>query len=111
MNDNSITAKLRRVHSNVVVIEELWRMADSRDAADSESFKVVDSRTGGELLLTHIAQIGSFRRRIAILAELRKTGFLTRLFRETKTIGHRKRIVRSYCFAWLGEFAGGGQET
>lgn len=104
MNNNSISAKIRRIQSNIVVMEELWRMADSETPRVASLFKRMTAHMGRSLL-TRIAEIGSFRHRIVITAELRKRGFLARLFREAETIGHRKRIVRAYWFAWLGEFA------
>jgi glycosyltransferase involved in cell wall biosynthesis len=103
VNDQSISGKLRRINSHAVAIEELWRMAETESPRVAKLLSHL-AAAQGRILLTRIAEIGSMRQRIAISAELRNRGFLARLFRDTETIGHRKRIVRAYWFAWLGAF-------
>lgn len=105
VNDNSITGKVRRIKSYITVIEELWRMAASAETPRVAGLFRRLAAAHGRIMLTRVAEVGSFRRRIAISSELRKKGFLARLFREAETMGHRKRIVRAYGFAWLGLFA------
>lgn len=105
LNNKSLSGKLRRIDSYVVVIEALWRMADSETPRIAGLMKRMAAGQG-RILLTLLAELGSFRRRIVILRELRQRGFLARLFREVETGRHRKRILRAYWFAWLGAVAG-----
>lgn len=111
LNNKSLAGKLRLINSYIAVIEELWRMADSETTQRISGLFKRLAAGQGRILLTRIAEIGSFRRRIEISRELRKRGFLARLFREAEIGSHRKRIVRAYWFAWLGEFAGGTEST
>ena len=88
-----------------MVIEHLWKLADT----DVPRVSAVMKRLAvehGRILLGLIAQTGSMRQRLAIYAELRKTGFLARLFRETGQNHYLKRIVRAYCYGLVGSFAG-----
>jgi hypothetical protein len=80
-------------------------MSDSEKPPIAGLFKRLAAYQG-RILLALLAELGSFRRRIAISLELRKRGFLARLFREVEMGKHRKRIARAYWFAWLGEIAG-----
>ena len=105
LNNKSLSGKLRRIDSYVVVIEELWRMADSEMPQIAGLMKRMAAGQG-RILLTLLAELGSLRRRIAISRELRKRGFLARLFHEAEIGRHRKRIFRAYCFAWLGAVTG-----
>ncbi len=104
MNDASLGGKLRRIESYMIVIEELWRIAESETPRVSALFNRLGAALG-RVLLGQIAKTGTLRQRIAILSELRKRGFLARLFRETKDIAHRKRIVRACGYGMLGLFA------
>jgi hypothetical protein len=104
LNNKSLAGKLRRIKSYIVIIEELWRMSDSEKPRVAELFKRLAAHQG-RILLAILAELGSFRQRIAISRALMKRGFLGRLFREVEIVGHRKRIARAYWFAWLGEIA------
>jgi glycosyltransferase involved in cell wall biosynthesis len=105
LSNKSLPGKIRRIESYICVIEELWRMSDSEKPPIAGLFKRLAAYQG-RILLALLAELGSFRRRIAISLELRKRGFLARLFREVEMGKHRKRIARAYWFAWLGEIAG-----
>jgi len=105
LNNKSLSGKLRRIESYIAVIEELWRMADSETTRIAELFQRL-AAFQGRILLTLLVELGSLRRRIAISRELRKCGFLARLFREAEIGRHRKRIARAYWFAWIGAVAG-----
>ena len=105
LSDQSVSKKLWRIDSYVVIIEELWRIADSETPRIAELFKRLAAHEG-RILLTRLAELGSLRRRVAISRELRKRGVLGRLFREVETDLHRKRIARAYLLAWLGAVAG-----
>lgn len=107
INDNSTTGKVRRIQARTLVIEELWRMADIETLRMKGLLKLL-AASMGRILLADVAGIGSFEQRIAVSAELRKRGFLCRLFHETKTITHRKRILMTYGFAWLEAFTDRG---
>ena len=105
MNNTSLAGKLRMIYSGMLVIEELWRMADTETPRIAALFNRLGT-VQGRILLRQVAGIGSLRPRIAISTELRRRGFLSRLFRKTETIGHRRRIFMAYWHAWLGAFAG-----
>ena len=105
INDMSLGNRLRRIDAYRMVIEHLWKLADT----DVPRVSAVMKRLAvehGRILLGLIAQTGSMRQRLAIYAELRKTGFLARLFRETGQNHYLKRIVRAYCYGLVGSFAG-----
>jgi len=104
LSDMSFPKKIWRINSYVRVFEELWLIEDSETPQRALLFKRMAAREG-RTFLARLAELGSFRRRIAISRELRKRGFLARLFRDAETGMHRKRILRVYWFAWLGEIA------
>lgn len=110
LNDQSFPRKIGRIYSYIIVIEELWRMAEIEPPRTAELFKRL-AAAQGRILLTRIAEIGSLRGRVAISRELQKRDFLARLFCEAEEFWHRKRIVRAYWFAWLGAFAGQAVST
>lgn len=101
LSDQSISRKLWRVKSYVIVIEEMWRMADSETPLIARMYKRLAAREG-RTLLRRLAELRSFRLRISISQELWKRCFLSRMFREVETGMHRKRIARAYFFACLG---------
>jgi heptose III glucuronosyltransferase len=104
LGDNSLPKKLKHIESYINVIKEMWQMAENNKQQISELMKKQASFQG-RILLARLAELGSFRRRIAISRELRRVGFLARFFREAEIGLPRKRIVRAYWFAWLGEIA------
>ena len=104
LNDTSLYSRFRRISSYRKAIEKLWKMADG----EAPRVSAILNRHGaehGRILLGRIAETGSLRQRIAIFSELRKSGFLARLFRETRQSGHLKRIVRAYGVGLLGFLA------
>lgn len=105
INDLSLESRFRRIASYTRVIEYLWRIADTDAPRVSAIMKRV-VEVHSRILLELIAKTGSLRQRLAIYAELRKTGFLARLFRETAESHYLKRIARCYCFGLMGSFAG-----
>lgn len=104
INDISISGKIKRIRARTLVVEELWRMAKAEPPRIEGLLKRLAAGMG-RVLLADVAGVGSFRQRIAVSAELRRKGFLSRLLNETETTAHRKRIIRTCLLAWLGEFA------
>jgi glycosyltransferase involved in cell wall biosynthesis len=105
LNDESLDSRFRRILSYRKAIEKLWKMADG----EAPRVAAVLNRHGadhGRILLGRIAETGSLRQRIAIFSELRQSGFLTRLFRNTGQSGHLKRIVRVWAYGLAGPLAG-----
>jgi glycosyltransferase involved in cell wall biosynthesis len=105
LNNKSLCGKLRRIYSYIVLIEELWRMAESTEMPRIADLLKRLAALQGRIFLALLAELGSFRLRIAISRDLKKRSFLARLFREVEISLHRKRIVRAYWFAWLGIIA------
>jgi glycosyltransferase involved in cell wall biosynthesis len=101
--DQSIVKKLWRIESNIVIIKEMWKMADSEMPHTAILFKRAAAYRSRKLL-RQIAEL-PFRQQIAISRELLRMGFLSRMFREVETGMHRKKIARAYWFAWLGTVA------
>ncbi|NLN40333.1 MAG: glycosyltransferase [Smithella sp.] len=118
INDKSLKNRLRRIDAYRMVIEYLWKLAEAEAPRVSAVMKRL-AVEHGRIFLGMIAQTGSLRQRLAIYAELRKTGFLARLFRDTGQSGHLKRIVRAWAYGLAGPLAGpsslteeaGGQRT
>jgi len=105
LNDMSLESRLRRINAYRMVIEHLWKLADAEAPRVSAIMKRL-AVEHGRIFLGLIAEAGSLRRRLAIYAELRKSGFLARLFRETGQNQHLKRIVRAYLYGLVGSLAG-----
>ena len=101
----SLESRLRRINAYRMVIEHLWKLADAEAPRVSAIMKRL-AVEHGRIFLGLIAEAGSLRRRLAIYAELRKSGFLARLFRETGQNQHLKRIVRAYLYGLVGSLAG-----
>lgn len=101
LRDDLPAARLRRIHSYIMVIEELFRLADRESPPVARLLNRL-AEDQGRILLSKIAEIGSIWQRSLLSHHLRKSGFLGRLSRRVEDIGHWKRILRAYGFSWLG---------
>jgi len=101
LNDQSISKKLWRIDSYIQIIEHLWRLADSEMPQTATLFKRLAAYEG-RILLARLAELDSLKTRMSISLDLKRKGFLARMFREVEQGMHRKRILRAYGFACLG---------
>jgi glycosyltransferase involved in cell wall biosynthesis len=105
LNDESLDSSFKRISSYRLVIENFWKLAET-DAPRVASVLKRLAADHGRILLGQIAETGSLLQRIAIFSQLRKTGFLARLFRDTGQSKHLKRIVRAWAYGLAGPLAG-----